>query len=102
LKIVKWSDTILVNMHFAKISSQHQITIPIEIMRQLGLSQADKLLVILKNGKIVLEPQTESVVDQMAGSLDELISEDKKGKTWKEIKSESKRIKLEQLTQGNK
>ena len=42
-------------MNLAKISSNGQITVPVEIRRQLGLKSGDKILFIQKkNGEIVI------------------------------------------------
>lgn len=42
-------------MNLAKISSNGQITVPVEIRRQLGLKSGDKILFFQnKNGEIVL------------------------------------------------
>jgi AbrB family looped-hinge helix DNA binding protein len=86
-------------MYLAKISSQHQITIPVEIMRRLGLSQADRLMISLEQGKIILQPQKKSVADELAGSLDHLIAENKKGKNLKEIMRKTKIATAKKLVQ---
>ena len=42
-------------MHFAKISANGQITVPVKIRRQLGLKPGDKLLFLQnQNGEIVI------------------------------------------------
>lgn len=89
-------------MHLAKISSQNQITIPVGIMRQLGLKQADRVVVTVEQDKIVLVPQEESVVEELAGSLDEYVAEDKKGKSWEKIKEEADRLRLEEYRKKRK
>lgn len=99
MKILKWDDIILADMYLAKISSQHQITIPVEIMRRLGLSQADRLMISLEQGKIILQPQKKSVADELAGSLDHLIAENKKGKNLKEIMRKTKIATAKKLVQ---
>ena len=55
-------------MPICTISSKNQITLPAEIIRDLGLRAGDKLAVELINGRIVAIKQPESWVDYVAGS----------------------------------
>jgi antitoxin ChpS len=51
------------------ISSKHQITLPMEIVRGLGLKPGGKLVVELIDDHLVLLPEPESWVDYFKGSL---------------------------------
>ena len=53
----------------ATLSSKHQITLPMEIVRGLGLKPGDKLVVELIDDHVVLLPQPESWADYFSGSL---------------------------------
>ena len=51
------------------ISSKNQVTLPVEIVRSLGLKAGDKLIAELIDDRIVLLPQPASWADYMVGSL---------------------------------
>ena len=51
------------------ISSKNQVTLPVEIVRSLGLKAGDKLIAELIDDRIVLLPQPASWADYMIGSL---------------------------------
>ncbi len=51
------------------LSSKHQVTLPVDIVRSLGLKAGDKLVAELIDDRIVLLPQPESWVDYFAGSM---------------------------------
>jgi AbrB family looped-hinge helix DNA binding protein len=51
------------------LSSKHQITLPVALVRELGLSPGDKLAVRLEDGAIVLRPRPRSWVDYISGSM---------------------------------
>ncbi|MEX2599846.1 MAG: AbrB/MazE/SpoVT family DNA-binding domain-containing protein [Dehalococcoidia bacterium] len=55
-------------MPIATISSKNQITLPMEIIRGMGLKAGDKLAIELSNGRIVAVRQPDSWVDYIAGS----------------------------------
>ena len=48
-------------MELAKVTSKGQITIPVEIRKQLNLKPGDKVLFIEENGKITLANSSEGV-----------------------------------------
>jgi antitoxin ChpS len=50
------------------LSSKHQVTLPVDMVRSLGLKPGDKLVAELIDGHIVLLPEPESWVDYFAGS----------------------------------
>ena len=56
-------------MPVVTLSSKNQITVPIEMVRNLGLKGGDKLVAELIDDHIVLLPQPESWVDYFAGRL---------------------------------
>lgn len=49
------------------ITSQGQISIPVKIRRQLGLSKTSKAIVSVANGKVMIEPVRDFL--ELAGSL---------------------------------
>ena len=51
------------------MSSKHQVTLPVEMVRSLGLKAGDKLIAELIDDRIVLLPQPASWADYMIGSL---------------------------------
>ena len=51
------------------LSSKHQITLPVDIVRSLGLNAGDKLVAELIDGHIILLPKPESWTDYFKGSL---------------------------------
>jgi antitoxin ChpS len=53
----------------AKISSKHQITLPIETVRRLGLEPGDRLAVRVEGDRIVLRPQPRDWVKYYRGSM---------------------------------
>ncbi len=56
-------------MPIVTLSSKHQVTLPAEMVRTLGLKPGDKLVVELIGGHIVLLPRPASWADYFAGSL---------------------------------
>ena len=51
------------------LSSKGQVTLPVDILRRLGLKAGDKLIAELIDNRIVLLPQPESWTDYFGGSL---------------------------------
>ncbi len=51
------------------LSSKHQVTLPVDIVRTLGLKAGDKLVAELIDDRIVLLPQPESWADYFVGSM---------------------------------
>ena len=51
------------------LSSKHQVTLPVDIVRSLGLKAGDKLVAELIDGRVVLLPQPESWTDYFVGSM---------------------------------
>lgn len=58
-------------MNIAKISSNGQITVPVEIRRQLGLKSGDKILFFQnKNGEIVLSNASAQAIRKAQAAFD--------------------------------
>ncbi|MEX2431450.1 MAG: AbrB/MazE/SpoVT family DNA-binding domain-containing protein [Dehalococcoidia bacterium] len=55
-------------MPIVTISSKNQITLPAEIVRELGLKAGDKLAIELMNGRIVAIREPDSWVDYVMGA----------------------------------
>ena len=55
-------------MELAKVTSKGQITIPVEIRKQLNLKPGDKVLFIQENGKITLANSSERVNSQASNN----------------------------------
>ena len=51
------------------LSSKHQVTLPVDMVRTLGLKSGDKLVAELVDDHIVLLPQPESWADYFIGSM---------------------------------
>ena len=67
----------------AELRTKSQITIPKEIVTNLGLSEGDKLEIFEKNGVICLMPVTvypKKYVDELHQEIDGLKSDIKNGK----------------------
>ncbi len=56
-------------MAIITLSSKGQVTLPVDIVRKLGLKAGDKLIAELIDNRIVLLPQPESWTDYFGGSL---------------------------------
>lgn len=84
-------------MKIAKISSKGQITLPRSILIETRLMPYDKVLVEQRNNFIVLKPLKKSVVDEIAGSLNKYIHPSKLGKSFNEIKEETRKEVVKHL-----
>ncbi|MBI4198183.1 MAG: AbrB/MazE/SpoVT family DNA-binding domain-containing protein [Chloroflexi bacterium] len=51
------------------LSSKHQITLPVDLVRGLNLKPGDKLVVELIDDHLIVLPQPQSWVDYFAGSM---------------------------------
>jgi len=51
------------------LSSKHQVTLPVALLRELGLSPGDKFTVRLEDGAIMLRPRPRSWADYISGSM---------------------------------
>lgn len=51
-----------------KVSSKHQIAVPGEIRRRLGIKAGDRLGVEVRDGLIVMRPLAGTVADRLYGS----------------------------------
>ena len=54
-------------MAIVRISGKHQVVIPKEARKSLGLSAGDQLIVEVEDGKIVMRPRPKSYTDYMMG-----------------------------------
>ena len=62
-------------MQIATITSKNQLTLPVDIVRKIGLKVGQKVIVSEEGGKVVITP-AEDLVEELAGSL-------KMPKKWK-------------------
>jgi AbrB family looped-hinge helix DNA binding protein len=53
----------------AKLSSKHQITLPVDVVRRLGLEAGDRLAVGVEEDRIVLRPRPRDWVEYYRGRL---------------------------------
>lgn len=51
-----------------KVSSRHQIAVPSEVRRALGIKAGDRLGVTVRDDVIVLKPQRQTVADRLYGT----------------------------------
>jgi len=65
-------------MNLAKVSSNGQITVPVDIRRKLNIKEGDKILFLEKpNGEIVLQNSSVIAIQQAQSKLGEMqLSED--------------------------
>jgi AbrB family looped-hinge helix DNA binding protein len=50
-----------------KVSSRHQIYIPLAARKQLNIKSGDRLLVDIQDGLLILIPQPENYTERLAG-----------------------------------
>jgi AbrB family looped-hinge helix DNA binding protein len=53
----------------AKLSSKNQITLPVAMVRQLGLRPGRRLMLRLEDDRIILRPEPEDWVEYFRGSM---------------------------------
>lgn len=86
-------------MNIVTISSKNQITLPAQLLRDLGLAPKKKLIVQRQSDAIVMQPLKKSVASELAGSLTKYVPKSKLGKSWKEIMEETKKIAAKELVE---
>lgn len=59
-----WEEPVLMT-----ISSKNQITLPIHLLRELGLGPGDRLAVALEGNRLILRPRPKNWATYYAGSL---------------------------------
>jgi antitoxin PrlF len=59
-----------------KVSSKGQIVIPREIRKKLGVKAGEKLLVLTRDGDILLRKAKDLSLDEMAERIDKVIKEE--------------------------
>lgn len=60
-------------MNLAKVSSNGQITVPVEIRRKLNIKEGDKIIFLEKpNGEIVLQNSSAIAIQQAQGKLGDI------------------------------
>ena len=59
-----------------KVSSKGQIVIPSEVRRKLGVKGGEKLLVITKNGDILLRKTKELSLEEVGERIDKYVKEE--------------------------
>src|SRR5512138_3270324 len=57
------------------ISTKNQITLPVHLLRQMGVGPGDRLAVTLEGGRLVLRARPRDWVEHYAGSLPNLWGE---------------------------
>ena len=75
-------------MQIATITSKNQLTLPVDIVRKIGLEVGQKVIVSEEGGKVVITP-AEDLVEELAGSLK--MPKKWKGRSMEEIIEKSKR-----------
>jgi len=58
----------IAGMLSVKVSSKHQIAVPSEVRKRLGIKAGDRLEVEIRDDVIVLRPRAGSVADRLYGS----------------------------------
>ncbi len=59
-----------------KVSSKGQIVIPREVRKKLGVKGGEKLLVLTRNGDILLRKTKEATIQDIAKKIEEATSEE--------------------------
>lgn len=85
--------------YVATITSKNQLTIPIGLVKKVGLMVGQKISVSEENGRLILTPM-ERLVEELAGSLS--IPKKWQGKDVDEIIEEAKREYFRQKYAQNK
>ena len=57
-------------MNLARVSSNGQITVPIEIRRKLAIKEGDKIMFFEKNGEIILKNSSLLAIREAQAELD--------------------------------
>ena len=64
-------------MNLARVSSNGQITVPVEIRRKLAIKEGDKIMFFEKNGEIVLKNFSLFAICEVQAALKDIdVSED--------------------------
>ncbi len=84
-------------MKIATISSKGQITLPRSLMRELDVKPKQKVFIQRTKDAIVVKPMSQSVVDELAGSLTKYVDPSKLGKSWKAVMEETKKKTADRL-----
>lgn len=77
------------------ISSQNQITLPKFILKILGLSSGDKLLLQVEEKMLVAKPAGKSIIETLAGSLN--VSASKRGLPFKKVRAETEELAAKEI-----
>lgn len=59
-------------MNLARVSSNGQITVPVEIRRKLALKEGDKIMFFEKNGEIVLKNSSLLAIREAQAALSDI------------------------------
>ena len=59
-------------MNLAKVSSNGQITVPVEIRRKLAIKEGDKIMFFEKNGEIVLKNSSLLAIREAQAALSDI------------------------------
>jgi bifunctional DNA-binding transcriptional regulator/antitoxin component of YhaV-PrlF toxin-antitoxin module len=51
----------------SRLSSKHQVTIPVDVMREAGLKVGDEIVFKVESGNIVLKSRQQELIDWVAG-----------------------------------
>lgn len=78
-------------MRVVTISSKRQITLPSEMLFQLGIGPNAKLLIEEEKDSITLKPIKKSMVDELAGSLNKYVHPSKIGVSFETIMEEARK-----------
>lgn len=59
-------------MNLARVSSNGQITVPVEIRRRLGIKEGDKIIFFEKDGDIILQNSSVLAIREAQAALKEI------------------------------
>jgi antitoxin PrlF len=59
-----------------KVSSKGQVVIPREVRKKMGVKGGEKLLVLTRDGDILLRKAKETSLDDIGGRIDKVVKEE--------------------------
>lgn len=84
-------------MRIVTVSSRRQITLPVDLSKDLNIRPASRLLIERKDENIMLKPLKGSVIDEVGGSLTRYIHPSKLNQPFNKVLEETKKIVAQKL-----
>jgi len=84
-------------MHIATISSKRQITLPKKLLDKHNVKPGDTVVVTTNKNGLAIEPKTNSIVEETAGSLKKYIPKAKLGVPFKQVREKTMQMVAEEI-----